>query len=136
MPIIVPASDGAGAFEMLYSQAGMAQVLYPPNAFPVPLPATIAGGANWLSGLIFSEGYRYITLAVTSTQAGAANIQTYLNLAGTIARVVSTTPIVANTALIVDISDLKPFVTLTVQITNTSGSPATVTGLQLILAAG
>lgn len=136
MPIVTPASDASGAYEQLQSAAGMGQILYPPAYFPTAIPPTIAGGANWLSGLIFNDGYRYITLALTSTQAGAANIQQYVNLAGTIARPVSTTAIVANTPLIVDISDLKPFTSMTVQITNTSGSAATITGFQLILSGG
>jgi hypothetical protein len=114
----------------------MGQVLYPPNPFPVPLPTTLAGGATWLSGIILGDGYRYITMALTSTQAGTCTIQEYLDIAGSIARVVSTTSIVANTPLIVDISDLKPFVTLTVSISNSSGSVATLSNVQLILAAG
>ncbi len=136
MPILTPASDGSGAFEPLQSQCGMGQVLYPPNPFPTPLPTTIAGGTNWLSGLLLGDGYRYITVTLTSTQAGACVIQQYLDQAGTLPRPVSTTPIVANTQLIVDISDLKPFVTFTVQFTNTSGSTATLTGVQLILSGG
>lgn len=114
----------------------MGQVLYPPAAFPIPLPATIAGGANWNSGLIFNDGYRFLTLALTSTQAGTAVIQQYLDLAGTIARPTAPVTIIAATPLIVDISDLKPFVTFTVQINNSSGSLGTLTGVQLILSGG
>jgi hypothetical protein len=140
MPIVTPSSDASGAFEVLHSPAGMAQVLYPPAGFPVPLPTTIAAGSNWNSGLIFAEGYRYITVTLTSTQAGSLVIQEYCDLAGTIARSASgtpfTTPIVAATPLIVDVSDLKPFVTFTVQVSNTSGSTATLSGFQLILGAG
>lgn len=114
----------------------MGQVLYPPAQFPVPLPPSIGAGGNWLSGLLFNDGYRYITVGVTSSQAGALVIQQYLDFAGTMARTVSSTAILAATPLIVDISDLKPFVSFTVQITNTSGSAATVSKLQVILSGG
>src|SRR4051812_29865065 len=136
MPIIIPASDGSGAYEQLTSQAGMGQVLYPTNPFPIPLPTTLTASQVWSSGLIFSEGYRYVTFGVTSTQTGSSVLTTYLDLAGTIARPATTTAIVANTALIVDLADLKPFVTLTLSLSNTSGSTATLSGFQLILAAG
>lgn len=146
MPIVAPASDATGAFEQLISPAGMGQVLYPPAPFPTPIPPTIAGSGNWLSGLLFNDGYRNITIGLTSTQAGALNVTMYLDLAGTIARPVVTTSIVANTALIVDIPPAPtsttpgpyqaPFASFTVQITNTSGSTAVVSGFQLILSAG
>lgn len=141
MPIVTPASDATGGFEQLQSQAGMGQVLYPPAAFPIPLPQTIAATSGvWNSGLMFNDGYRFITVALTSSQAGALVITQYLDLAGTIARPVAgvpwTTPIVAATPLIVDISDLKPFVSFTISISNTGGSAATVSALQVILSGG
>ena len=85
---------------------------------------------------MFNDGYRNITVGVTSTQAGALVIQPYLDIAGTIARTVSTTAILANTALIVDLANQAPWLSYTVQITNTSGSTATISGFQLIQSAG
>ncbi len=89
---------------------------------------------------MFVEGYRYITLGMTSSQAGSLIITEFLDLAGLIPRPFAsspfTTPIVAATALIVDISDLKPFVTMTISISNTGGSAAVISPFQLILAAG
>ena len=64
-----------------------------------------------------------------------------MDLAGTIARVVSSTALVANTLLIVDIPAAAatipppPFATFTVQITN-SGTTATIAAFQMILSAG
>lgn len=147
MPIIAPASDASGDFEQLISQAGFGQVLYPPAAFPVPLPATLAATSGvWNSGLMFNDGMRYITLALTSSQAGACIIQMYVDLAGTIPRPPVTTSIVANTGLIIDLPVaptatapgpyLPPFASFTINITNTGGSIATLSGVQLILSAG
>lgn len=114
----------------------MGQVLYPPAVFPIPFTSTIAASGSWSSGLMFNDGYRYLTVALTMTTAGTLNIQQYLDLAGTIPRgAVNTSPIVAATALIVDIADMKPFVTFTIQILN-SGGAATVSSFQVILSAG
>jgi hypothetical protein len=135
MTLVTTASDPA-AFQELISQAGFGQVIYPPNTFPTPLPLTVAGGSNWLSNLIVADGYRNVTVGVTSTQAGALVIQMYLDIAGTIARAPVSTPLVAATPLIVDLANQAPFLSMTLQITNTSGSPATISGFQLILSAG
>lgn len=147
MPIVAPASDASGEFEQLFSQAGFGQVLYPPAAFPVPLPTTLAASTGvWNSGLMYNDGMRYLTLALTSTQAGACIIQMYVDLAGTIARPPVTTAIVANTLLIIDLPApavavvagplLPPFASFTINITNTGGSIATLSTVQLILSAG
>lgn len=134
MPIVAPDSESDGGYTQTYSQAGMAQVNQP--TIPVAMPASIAASGNWNSGLIFSDGYRYLTVTATSSQAGALVIQQYVDMAGTIPRVVSSTALVAATPLIVDIADLKPFMSFTVQINNTGGSGAAVTGFQVLLAGG
>lgn len=114
----------------------MGQVLYPPAAFAIPLPPTIAGSGNWSSGLMFNDGYRYVTIALTSSQAGLLTLQTYLDLAGTIPRPQTPTAIVAATLLILDLADLKPFVSYTITVSNSSGTPAVVSVLQVVLSAG
>lgn len=148
MPIVTPKSDGPGAFEQLYSPAGLAQVLYPDNPFPVLLPTTLAAGATWNSGLIYAEGYRNITVGILMTQAGTLSINLYLDLLGTMPRVVTGSPftIVANTLLITDIPPAPtqaapnpyqpPFVTMSLAIANTAVSDATLSKMQLILQAG
>jgi hypothetical protein len=124
------------------SQAGFGQILYPPAPFPVLLPTTIGAGLNWNSGLLFNDGYRNMTVGVLMTQAGTLAIQQYIDLAGTMARPVNSTAIVASTLLIVDIPTTAatipppPFASFTIQITNSSGVTATLTNFQAILSAG
>jgi hypothetical protein len=142
VPILTPASDGSGAFEQLISQAGFGQVIYPPNSFPVPLPLTIAGSGLWNSGLLFPDGYRNLTIGVTSSQTATLVVTMYLDLAGTIVRPLASpavfpasTPLTAATAMVYDWIDISPFLSMTVQITNGS-TATTLSGFQLILSAG
>jgi hypothetical protein len=135
MPLIAPPSGSAGAFETAISQAGFAQVLFPPAPFPTPLPTTIAGSSNWNSSLMFNDGFRNLTVGVQMNQAGFMVIQQYLDMAGTIPRVVSSTAIVSGTLLIVDLANQAPFTSFTLQITN-SGALATIAAFQVILSAG
>lgn len=135
MPIVAPDSESDGGFAQTYSQAGMAQVNSP--IIPNPLMTTIAATSGvWNSGLIYSDGYRYLTVALTSSQAGSLVITQYVDTLGLIPRTAVTTAIVGATPLIVDIADLKPFQTFTVSISNTGGSAATVTNLYILLSAG
>lgn len=146
MPFAAPASDASGAFEQFVSMAGWGQILYPPAGFPNPLPATIAASGAWNSGLIYSDGFRILTVAVQSTQAGSCVIQPYIDLAGTIPRPAITTSLTANTLAIIDLPPaptstspgpyMAPWASFTVNITNTGGSLATLTAFQLILSAG
>lgn len=149
MPIIAPASDATGAFEQLQSQSGMGQVLYPPAQFPTPLPATIPGSGSWSSGTVFCDGYRILTVGILMTQAGSLVITPYLDSAATMVRTafITTTSIVANTVLIVDLPTasapgptttqgiMPPFGSFTITVNN-SGATATITSFLAILSAG
>lgn len=142
MPFLAPASDASGAFQQMFSMAGYGQVLFPPAQFAVPLPATIAAGSNWNSGVMVGDGCRNVSFAVQSTQGGSVIFQTYLDLAAAIPRPTpSTTSLTANTLVIVDLlataaTPLLPFVSWTLQISNTGGSVAALTFFQMILSAG
>lgn len=95
---------------------------------------------------MFNDGYRILTLALQSSQAGSCVIQPYLDLAGTIPRPPVTTAIVANTLLIIDLPAaptgttpgpfMAPWASFTIDISNTGGSTANLSVLQLILSAG
>lgn len=135
MPIVAPDSESDGGFAQTISQAGMGQVNQP--VIPNPLIAPILTSATWNSGLIYSDGYRFLTVAATASQAGSLVITEFVDTAGLIPRPSpSTTPLVAATQLIVDIADLKPFQTFSIQIINGSGGASTVTNLYILLSAG
>lgn len=84
------------------------------------------------------------------TQAGSLVITPYLDPLATMVRTafITTTAIVANTLLIVDLPTasapgpttsqgiMPPFCSFTITINNSSGSTATLTGFQVILSAG
>jgi len=127
----------------------MGQVLYPPAPFPVPLPTTLAASTGtWTSGLLFNDGYRILTIGVLMTQAGTLAVTPYIDLAGTMARVVTNSPftIAANTLLIVDLPPapvaatpgnfFPPFCSFTITINNTALVTATITSFQVLLSAG
>jgi len=127
MPLVVH-SDDAGSYEQLFSLAGAGQITAPSyGGTPPPSPFTIGASSNWTSGLMFSMGFKALSVGLTSTQAGAINIQRYLDLAGTVVQgAASTVAIVANTAVVLNVYDNLPFTTFTIQVTNTGGSTATV----------
>lgn len=134
MPIVVH-SDDAGGFEQVISPSGAAQITAPTfGGTPPPAPFTLAGGTNWISGLMFSMGFKAISVGLTSSQAGAINIQRYLDMAGTVVQgAASTVAIVAATAVVLNIDDALPFTTFTIQVTNTSGSTATVSPFAVLM---
>lgn len=101
--------------------------------YPTPPPATIAASGSWVSGIIFGDGYQVLTLAVQMTQAGTLKITRYVDRAGNFPRPVSSTAIVANTALIVDITDNLPWVSFQIEIDNSGGSTATLTNFSVLM---
>lgn len=142
MPIVAPDSESDGGYTSTISSGGMAQINAP--EIPVPIPASIAASATWNSGLIFSDGYRYLTVAVTLSVGASLVITQFVDMAGTIARLPPiTTAIVAATPLIVDIPGATagvinypyPFMSFTIQIVN-GAAIAAVTGFQVLLSGG
>lgn len=101
---------------------------------PPPIPFSIAAGGNWTSGLMFSMGFKALTVGLTSTQAGSVVITRFIDLAGAIAQgAASTTAIVANTPLVVNIYDNLPYVSFTIEVSNSSGSAATVSPFGVLM---
>jgi hypothetical protein len=98
--------------------------------------ATVASSANVTSNLIFSDGFKSIAIGLTSTQAGLVTVQRYLDAGATIAQgnaltvnLSATNPSVLNT------SDSVAFQCFTVNISNTGGSTANLSGLIILLQA-
>jgi hypothetical protein len=100
-------------------------------------PTTIAAAGNYSTGIIVSDGYKVVAVAITSTTAGALNIQRYLDREGTIpVTAVLSTPIVATTPLIVIVNgsvDNLPFASFSIVVTNTSGGTGTINKFYCLL---
>lgn len=96
---------------------------------------TIAASGNWLSNVIVSDGFGKIAVGLKSTQAGAINIQRYIDRAGLVPLTATpdTVSLVANTANALVITDGKPFQSFTIQVTNTGASTATVSNIAILL---
>ena len=116
----------------------------PGPAMQALVPATVHGlgtavthSSSITSNLIFSDGYQIVAVGVTSTKAGAINVQRYLDDAGTIKQGAAlTAALTANTAQVLNVTDANPFASFTVNITNTDGSvDATLSNLGILLQA-
>jgi hypothetical protein len=127
MPLATHDAESSGGFEQAVSLAGKIQIvnINMPNGNPT-VGQTIATSGSWTSGLIFSDGYQILTVGVKMDRAGTLLITRYIDLAGQMARPVSSTSIVANTLLIVDITDNLPFVTYQIEIDNGAVGTATI----------
>jgi len=87
-----------------------------------------------VSNVIASDGFKALSCAVLSSQAGAVSIQRYVDKVGTLPQgaPISST-LVAATANVVNSNDGLPFQSFKVTITNTGGSTATISGFALLL---
>lgn len=104
------------------------------ESIPVLAPALgpIAGSGNYTSNQISADGFYDLVVALKSTQAGAINVQRYYDDGGLLPfAAVDTVAIVANTVAALKISDGVPMGSFTIQITNTGGSPATVSPISV-----
>lgn len=111
---------------------GAMQALVPASVHG--LPNQISASGNVTSNLIASAGLQVGAVGVTSTQAGAINVQRYLDPAGLIKQgAVLTQAITANNPAVLNMTDGNPFASFTVQITNTAGSPADLSNLGILL---
>lgn len=126
-----PVSNGPVAQVAFISDPNSDKALFGPT---LPTTGQIAAGNNWLSIPVIADGFKAIAVGAKSTQVGAINIQRYLDRAGQVpVGAVITAALVANTAQWATVNDGIPFQSFTVQITNTSGSPATVTNFEVLL---
>jgi hypothetical protein len=136
MPIASHSPETGGGFETPFATAGKMQIIAPD--YPVPPPATLAGSGTWSSGLMYSNGYQVLTVAVNMNQGGTLTITRYVDILGTIARPTTGSPftIVSGTTLIVDVgTDDLPWVTFNLSVTNGSGSAATISAFAVLMCA-
>jgi len=114
------------------SQGPSCQALVPASVHG--LPATIPGSGTVTSNLIVGDGYQKIAAGLKSSQAGSLSILRFLDEAGTVPQTAFTpTTLSANTAAQNNVNDGLPFASFQVQITNSSGTPANLTNLAILL---
>jgi hypothetical protein len=131
MPWTSRSGESSGAFESPTAPSGSLQVMV--LDYPTPVPASLVASATWSSGLIFGDGFPKVTVGVLMDHAGTLIIHRFLDAAGTIERPIVTTPIVANTALIVDVTDGLPYVTSSIEIDNAVGATGNISKFVWIL---
>lgn len=118
----------------VYDVGPAAQYLFASAEHQLNVP--VPNGGQIATPVLICTGMKSIAVGVKSTQAGAINIQRFLDSAGTIPQgAVVTTPLVANTQTTLNINDGAPFASFTVTITNTGGSPATLSGVGVLIQA-
>jgi hypothetical protein len=121
-----PVSGGPSA------QADLSTLVFSSPQTTIPL------SSNWTSSVINADGFKFITVAATSTQAGSINVQLYVDAAGTIKQGNALTVALGASPLgVLNVNGTTtPFQSFTAQITNTSGTTAaTITGYALLLTA-
>ena len=97
---------------------------------------TVPASGNVTSNLLQSDGHKILAVGVTSTQAGAINIQRYLDQAASVAQGAALTQaLVAATPAVLNVTDGLPFMSFTVKITNTGASAATLSNLVILMQA-
>jgi hypothetical protein len=114
------------------NSGGAMQILVPASVHG--LAATVPGSGHITSNLIFTDGIQTAAVGVTSTQAGTLTVQRYIDDTGTIKQGAAlTASITANTPAIVNITDGNPFSSFTVDVSNSSGTPATLSNVGILL---
>lgn len=98
------------------------------------LATTIVGSGNIDSNVIPTNGFKSFAISVTSTQSGTLTIKRYLDLAGTIAHGTDiTASLISNTLAVATSTDGIPFQSIKINVSNGSGSSATLSTVLLLL---
>lgn len=104
-----------------------------PAELMTPPPATLAPSAVWDSGPISGGGFSKLVATAQLNQTGTLSIARYIDLLGLVP--VGPVPVQAMTANIlasVAVNDGYPFASWRVKVTNTSGSTANLTNVNLL----
>ena len=113
------------------------RVEYLPTALLAELQAiaSIASDSNYTTALYSAErDYYDMVIALTSSQAGAINLLRYVDDAGTVLldATAPTAALTAATPAVFIEQDGKPYASFKVEITNTSGSAATLSDIAVL----
>ncbi len=133
MPLTSRPGEASGGWEQGTSDTGSMQILV--ADYPTPLPASIVASGSWISGPMIGDGYPRICIGLVMDHGGTLNVHRYVDLAATIERPIgtNTVAIVAATPLILDVSDMLPFLTYQVEIVNAAGATGNISKLVVLL---
>ncbi len=130
MPTAIQAADAHTAFD------NGPVLQFPVPALQLNLAASIPATSNVSSNLIQTNGYKVLALGVTSTQAGTATIQRFLDAAGTIAQGPAlSVALTATTPAVLNGNDGVAFQSAKVTVSNSAASAATLSNVLLLLQA-
>jgi hypothetical protein len=105
-----------------------------PELGTLPTVGTIAASGAWNSPVLPASGFKEITVAATSSQAGSISVQLYVDKAGAIAQgAASSQALTAATPAVLNLASNPPFQAFKITISNTGGSAATVTNFACLL---
>lgn len=100
------------------------------------LASSVPASGSVSSNLIYTNGYKVLALGVTSSQAGTATIQRYLDAAGTIPQGPAlSVSLTAATAAVLNATDGVAFQSAKVTVTNSGTVAATLSGVALLMQA-
>lgn len=117
-----------------YERGATQQVLLTAAQMVLALSVPASGGTVQ-SALLQMNGWQRFSIGLTSSQAGTLSVQRYLDVAGTIPQGAAVTAaLTAATAAVVNAgSDLAPCASVQVTVSNSGGSPATLSNVGAIL---
>ena len=130
----MPQATSIGEFYDIFAVGPAAQLVVP--AAQLGLAASVPASGSIQSDVIPGDGFKVIAVGVTSAEAGAVDVQRYLDLAGTIPQGAALTgTLVAGTGVVVNATDGLPFGSFRITVTNTTETAAALTGVIVLLQA-
>jgi hypothetical protein len=101
------------------------------TAAQLGLSGPIPANGNVQSPLLPSNGFLAFALGLTSSEGGEISIQRYIDQAGEVAQGAAITgSVTGGTAVVVNVTnDGKPFSSMQITVTNTTGAAATITNV-------
>ena len=126
----------SGEFQPIVAHGPKAE--YVPAALVASLASNgaIAASGNFTSALFTVDGYYDFAIGLTSTQTGVVTLFRFIDDAGQVALDSGQTAnLTANTAAVLIVQDGKPCGSFKLEISNTGGSPATVSAFAVLQSA-
>lgn len=103
------------------------------NSENLGLEDTIDATSSINSNLIYTNGYKIFSFALTSDQTGSISIQKYIDTEGTIEQGSPITgSLIANTPIVISNSTNLPFQTIKITVSNSSVSLATLSNVAIL----
>lgn len=106
----------------------------PASIHGINVANTVAASGQVQSAIIETDGWPRAVIGVESTEAGQLSVQLYVDDAATIPQGAAiTAALTANTVAVANVPNTNPFASVVITITNSSGTPATLSRLAVLL---